>query len=65
MSGVDGFIKGTHVVLTAAFGRTEPTVTLVRFAYPYSMHSHSSILPRTAVALDKGEQIVSRKGTKR
>ena len=65
MSGIDGCIKGMHVVLTAAFGRTEPTVTLVRFAYPCSMHSQSSILPRTAVVLDRGKQIVSRKGTKR
>ena len=65
MSGIDGCIKGMHVVLTAAFGRTEPMVTIIRFAYPYSMHSHSSILPRTAVALDREEQIVSRKGTKR
>ncbi len=54
MSGVDGFIQDTYVALTAAFGRTEPTVTLARCAYPCSMHAHSSILPRTAVAFDRG-----------
>ena len=29
MNGADGFLQGTHVVLTAASGRTEPTVSLI------------------------------------
>jgi hypothetical protein len=63
MSGVDDFIQGMHIVLTATFGRIEYIVTLVRLAYPCPMHSHSSMLLRTAVVLDEGANS-SKKGTK-
>jgi hypothetical protein len=53
-SGGDDFIQGMHGMLTATIGRVEVIVTLVKFAYPCPVHSHSSLLLQTAVALDEG-----------